>query len=61
MPNYTKQEVEALLDRVGLSSLQSSAIEIAGDLTERSKLNRSLYALLEHAGVASIIFNPIQD
>jgi hypothetical protein len=61
MPNYTKQEVEALLDRAGLSSLQSSAIEIAGDLAERSKLNQSLYALLEHADVASIVFNPIQD
>ena len=61
MPNYTKQEVEALLDRAGLSSLQSSAIEIAADLADRSKLNQSLHALLTDADTASIVFNPIKD
>lgn len=61
MPNYTKQEVETLLDRAGLSSLQSSAIEIAADLADRSKLNQSLDALLTDADAASIVFNPIKD
>ena len=61
MPNYTKQEVETLLDRAGLSSLQSSAIEIAADLADRSKLNQSLDALLTGADTASIVFNPIKD
>ena len=61
MPNYTKQEVETLLDRAGLSSLQSSAIEIAADLADRSKLNQSLDALLTDADTTSIVFNPIKD
>ncbi len=61
MPNYTKQEVEALLDSVGLSSLKSSATEIAADLTERSQLNKSLTDLVKNAGVSSIIFDLIRE
>ena len=57
MPNYTKEEVEILLDSIGLSSLQSSAAEIADDLAERSQLNKSLISLIENAGVSSIIFD----
>ena len=57
MPNYTKEEVEILLDSIGLSSLQSSAAEIAADLAERSQLNKSLISLIENAGVSSIIFD----
>ncbi len=61
MPNYTKQEVEALLDRIGLSSLKSSATEIAADLAERSQLNKSLTDLVKNAGVSSIIFDLMQE
>ena len=61
MPNYTKQEVEALLDSVGLSSLKSSATETAADLTERSELNKSLTGLVKNTGVSSIIFDLIRD
>ena len=61
MTNYTKQEVETLLNRAGLSSLQSSATEIAADLAERSKLNQSLDALIKNTEVATIISEPIQE
>ena len=61
MPNYTKKEVEALLDSIGLSSLKSSATEIAADLAERSQLNKSLLDLVKNAEVSSIIFDLIRE
>ena len=61
MPNYTNQEVEALLDSIGLSSLKSSATEIAADLAERSQLNKSLLDLVKNAEVSSIILDLTQE
>ena len=59
MRSFTADEIETLLNRLGLPSSKFDTEEIAKDLKERTTQNETLSALLTSAEIESVYFDPI--
>ena len=59
MRSFTANEIETLLNRLGLPSSKFDTKEIAKDLQERTAQNETLSTILTSTEVESIYFDPI--
>ena len=59
MCDFTADEIETLLNHLGLPLWKFDTQEISKDLKERTTQNETLSALLTSAAIESVYFDPI--